>query len=45
MMRGFSNRRRSSRLGTTVVETALVLPVFLMIAPESPPARLMDDNA
>jgi hypothetical protein len=30
MMRGFSKGRRSSRLGTTVVETALVLPVFLM---------------
>jgi hypothetical protein len=30
MMRGFRKRRRSSRFGTTAVETALVLPVFLM---------------
>lgn len=29
MMRGF-RKRRGTRLGTTVVETALVLPVFLM---------------
>jgi hypothetical protein len=28
--RGFSHRRRKSRNGTTVVETALVLPVFLI---------------
>ena len=30
MMRGFRKRRRSTRFGTTAVETALVLPVFLM---------------
>ncbi len=30
MLRGFSKQRRSNRLGTTAVETALVLPVFLM---------------
>lgn len=29
MMRGFRKQRRSTRLGTTVVETALVLPIFL----------------
>ena len=30
MMRGFRKRRRSTRFGTTAVETALVLPVFLL---------------
>lgn len=30
MMRGFQKRRRSTRFGTTAVETALVLPVFLL---------------
>ena len=30
MMRAFRKQRRSSRFGTTAVETALVLPVFLM---------------
>lgn len=30
MMRGFSKRRRGSRNGTTAVEAAFVLPVFLM---------------
>ncbi len=30
MMRAFRKRRRSTRLGTTVVETALVLPLFLL---------------
>ena len=30
MMRGFGQRRKGTRLGTTAVETALVLPVFLL---------------
>src|SRR5262245_46976715 len=30
MIRGFRNQRRCTRFGTTVVETALVLPVFLL---------------
>ncbi len=30
MMRAFRKRRRSNRLGTTIVETALVLPIFLL---------------
>lgn len=30
MIRGFGQRRRSKRRGTTAVETALVLPIFLM---------------
>jgi hypothetical protein len=29
MMRGYVKRRRNSRCGTTIVEAALVLPVFL----------------
>jgi len=36
MIRGFSKRRRTSRLGTTAVETALGLPAFLMIAAKNP---------
>jgi len=30
MMRGFRKPRRSTRFGTTAIETALVLPVFLL---------------
>jgi Flp pilus assembly protein TadG len=31
MLRGLRQHRRSSRLGTTAIETAFVLPVFLML--------------
>ncbi len=47
MTRAFGQRRRNSRHGTTVVETALVLPVFLLfsqIAAKAPPAQLIFDQ-